>query len=825
MINRKTKVLKRIILSRGLRVILAVLFLACSPQLAVWSNFCFAQNETQVKELVIRASIPAQGSVEAPGPGAAQPVVKEFPELSLADIVVKSWEAQSKGEFGRVYDYASQALQRFAPEARAQQKTLTEFPPTEKAKNYDILNDVATCLFVKGEALLKENKTDEAKGVFKTIIADYAFAQAWDPRGWYWKVAEKAQSTLDKLEKGLSAIEAETSSEEDRYKNTPRTKIVLYDPGKEEIVDYDDYGDFSGIGTKDYKYNVKFQDGLSEAAGEGIYPNTTSVRWDPMLAEVKKDKRLGGGHWDFVHSPDLQAAFIKWALAPEPPGIKLFYTGLVLERSGLIKHAIKAYYAIIVHFPYTVGWTYWHTPWYVGQAAINRIQYLCKQYPQVNMKITGARIWVENGFDNDIANDVFIVTPGKIVKNHIPETITDKIKKYINKRILQSKIKRRLGSGKVRFIQLENGDWQLFADNKPYVIRGITYSVAKVGQSPDDGTLRNWMEYDDNKNGKCDGPYDSFVDANGNDKQDADEPAIGDFALLKRMGVNTVRLYHQPFGIKKEILRDLYQRYGIRVVLGDFLGKYAIGSGASWFEGTDYENPEHQKKMLESVKQMVSEFKDEPYILMWLLGNENVYGVACNADKKPEAYFRFVNQAAQLIKSLDSEHPVAVASGDVLFLDRFAKYAVDVDAFGANVYRGENGFGSFWESVKYLTDKPAFITEYGCPAYAYGMSREEAENAQAQYLRGCWEDIADNGAFGTGQGNAIGAFLFEWLDEWWKAYEPSYHDKKGLWKGPFPDGSMHEEWLGVAGQGDGRLSPFLRRLRKSYDVYQKLWRK
>jgi beta-glucuronidase len=210
---------------------------------------------------------------------------------------------------------------------------------------------------------------------------------------------------------------------------------------------------------------------------------------------------------------------------------------------------------------------------------------------------------------------------------------------------------------------------------------------------------------------------------------------------------------------------------------------------------------------------------------MWLLGNENVYGVACNADKKPESYFKFVNEAAKLIKSLDSNHPVSVASGDVLFLDRFAQYATEVDLFGANVYRGEGGFGAYWESAKRLTDKPAFVTEYGCPAYVYCYTKEQQEDAQAEYLKSCWDDIMDNSAFSPGAGNAVGGILFEWLDEWWKGYEPNIHDTKGLWVGPFPDGYMHEEWLGVAGQGDGNSSPFLRQLRKSYYTYQKLWGK
>ena len=288
-------------------------------------------------------------------------------------------------------------------------------------------------------------------------------------------------------------------------------------------------------------------------------------------------------------------------------------------------------------------------------------------------------------------------------------------------------------------------------------------------------------------------------------------PAVGDFQLLKDMGVNTLRLYHH--GYNKKLLQDLYQHYGIRVIMGDFLGAYTIGSEAEWNAGTDYRNLDQQKKMLESVRQMVEEYKDEPYILFWVLGNENNYGNANNSREVPDVYYAFLNKAAKLIKSIDSNHPVALSNGDLLFIDKAAKLCPDVDIFGANSYRGYHGVGdSFSRDVKDEWGKPILISEFGCPAYHRHRSQEEAEKLQADYLRGDWEDIERNLAGGSGEGNAIGGVLFEWLDEWWKAgspptFDPGVHDTVGQFAGPFPDGWSYEEWYGIVSRVTGRTAP------------------
>ncbi|MCD4779886.1 MAG: tetratricopeptide repeat protein [Candidatus Omnitrophica bacterium] len=734
--------------------------------------------------------------------------------ISSEEYVRRAWEASSKSDVEKLDALVKECLFVYQEEAKRLHASLLAFPERSESKKYQVLNDVATCLFVRAEALMNRGQKDKAISAFTDIIEKYPWSQAWDPRGWYWSIKEKSEASINVM---LGKVE-----EDDEPIVVNRTKPMLHTPGKEKIVDYRKYGIFENVGSKEYRYIIFDIEGLAAAVGEGIYPNAAAIYNNPRYKIVSKEGRLKGSHWDFVSSDDLEAAYFKWVTAPEPWGVRLFYVGLIFEKAHMYHEAIRSYNSVVVHFPKTVAWTYWQTPWYPGQAAIAKIKHLCRMHPELNLYTKHMKIQVRNGFDSDPKNDGIVTYPGYVLSKNVGDTIKDNWP--FEQKSTFGKVKKQLGNGKVRLVQHDNGHWQLLVEDKPYIIKGLTYDPTRIGESPDKGTLENWMEQDTNGNGVPDGPFESWVDKNGNNKQDNDEPTVGDFQLMKEMGVNTIRFYHVPTTPNKEILRKLYEEYGIRVILGDFLGKYTVGSGADWFSGTDYNNAEHKINMLESVKKMVMEHKDEPYLLMWLLGNENNYGVGCNADKEPEAYFKFVNDVAEWIKIVDPNHPVALSNGDTLFLDIFAKHAPAVDIFAANVYRGDYGFGSYWDQVFEATGKAAFITEYGCPSYAKHLTLEEAEAAQAAYHIGNWKDIEENIAgMSQGTGNALGGVVFEWLDEWWKNYEPYRHDKKSDAIGPFPGGYYYEEWFGLASQGKGQNSPFLRQLRQSYFAYQDMW--
>ena len=605
----------------------------------------------------------------------------------------------------------------------------------------------------------------------------------------------------------------------------------LYDPGLEEIVDYEKYGHFEGSGTDHYAYRVEDRKGLAAAVGEGIYPNG-SVYKDPFYRILVTKGKLSGSQWDYVNLENQQLAFYKWATAHDTPAVQQFYTALALEKLGEIPQAIKAYDAVLVHFPTQVGWTIWHTPLYMGRLAIDRIEFLTHRYPELGLKLVGAKISVKNGYNAAISDDVFTVNPGKLVK------VSPNDLKPQRMDVTKLDVVKTLGSGSVELVQYRNQHWQLRVDGKPFLVKAVAYSPTPICETPDRGyNLDSWMTTDLNKNGKIDGAYDSWVDKNRNNKQDPDEAAVGDFRLLKEMGVNTVRLYHHA--LNKELLRALYKEYGIRVIMGDLLGMYAVGSGAEWYRGTDYTDPVQQEKMKAGVRAMVEEYKDEPYVLMWMLGNETNYGqvgdpskekvgTGSQASTQPEALYKFANEVARMIKSMDSQHLVGFSNGDVVTIDLLSQHSDAIDIFGTNVYRGAFGMGrSLWEDARDFLDKPVLITEYGCPAYYSGKDLEFGEQKQLEYHQGNWEDIVRNSA-GSGFGNAIGGVIFEFIDEWWKAgpppqFNPLAQETVGQFQADFPDGWMHEEWLGVVSQGDGSHSPFMRQLRKSYEYYKKVW--
>jgi len=195
---------------------------------------------------------------------------------------------------------------------------------------------------------------------------------------------------------------------------TPIYFYELSDKGTEFPVNYENYGTFSDQGTGIYNYEITNPVGLSAAVGEGIYPNSESVLLDPRYQEYLSSGKLDGDVWSFVNSDDPWADYFKWATAINVQlGEKLFYTAIALENCGQYQQAIKAYKALIVHFPYTQAYNpYENIYWYPGIAAIDAINRLCVEYPELGYELINAKITIENGYDSDPDDDIFTVSTG-----------------------------------------------------------------------------------------------------------------------------------------------------------------------------------------------------------------------------------------------------------------------------------------------------------------------------------------------------------------------------------------------------------------------------
>ncbi|MEI8010918.1 MAG: glycoside hydrolase family 2 TIM barrel-domain containing protein [Candidatus Omnitrophota bacterium] len=615
----------------------------------------------------------------------------------------------------------------------------------------------------------------------------------------------------------------------------PEQVFPLMNAGQSIFVDYSLYGEFQNAGQQNYRYIIKNEKRLKAAVGEGIYPNI-DVYKDPRYRKMKKRGLLKGSPWRYVHSKDFEKAFFIWAQGKEDPGVRLFFTAKIFEKAGLMEQAIKAYYAAVVHFPRSEAWAVDHTfIWYIAPTAISSIERLCRDYAGLNCELQGASFDIQQADSADSGHALIQVNPGKIVRKTVAEKIRD-IKIPNPADIVESR-----GAGLVRLVKYATGEWQMLVEGAPYFVKGVTYAPTEVGLGPDKDFNfdARWMFTDKNNNGLIDAPYEAWVD---NDSIAGRHQPVGDFALLQKMGINTIRIYapsssagrYAPHLINKPLLRDMYRRFGIRVMMGDFLGAYTIGSGASWDRGTDYTDPRQRARMKEIVRDKVMDLKGEPFVLMWVLGSENnlpanyrgVNASRTNAASQPEAYARFINEVAEMIHEIDGDHPVAIGNLELGLIDYYKKYAPAIDILGVNSYRGADGFGALFHDARKRLDKPVLITEYGCDAYTEAQGPDE--ESQLKYLQGNLRDILYNMPGGPGEGNAIGGVVFEYLDEWWKAPHTSYGHQATAHQqtGQSPDGYVHEEWFGIVGQGRGHDSPFGRHLRKAYfyfkDIFDKL---
>lgn len=346
----------------------------------------------------------------------------------------------------------------------------------------------------------------------------------------------------------------------------------------------------------------------------------------------------------------------------------------------------------------------------------------------------------------------------------------------------------------VKVTETNQKNLMLTVDNKPIMVNGMNWDYFPVGTNY---AFSLWDQPD------------VIIKAALDDEM----------SLLSNMGVNTIRVYS---GIPGKWITYIYETYGIYTMLNHSFGRYGLSVDGVWYANTDYGDPKVRALLLSEVKKLAEEYKNTQGLLLYLLGNENNYGLFWEgaetedipmqdrkSTQKALPMYTLFNEGAKAIKSADVNHPVALCNGDLLFLDIIAKECKDVDIFGTNVYRGIS-FGDLFDRVKNEYGKPVLITEFGSDAFN-AIANEEDQRSQAMFDLGNWQEIYENAA-GLGKaGNSIGGFTFQFSDGWWKFGQTKnldVHDANASWSngGYFSDFSkgennMNEEWFGICAKG------------------------
>jgi len=343
-------------------------------------------------------------------------------------------------------------------------------------------------------------------------------------------------------------------------------------------------------------------------------------------------------------------------------------------------------------------------------------------------------------------------------------------------------------------VENSNSQMKLKVNGKDFMVNGMNWDYYPIGTNY---SYSLWNQSDD------------FIKI-------ALESEMG---LLKNMGVNTIRVYS---GMPKKWIEYIYDNFGIYTMLNHSFGRYGLTIDGIWKPNTEYADSKTKALLLKEVTQMASDYKDTRGLLLFLLGNENNYGLFWDGaetenipvkDRKStvraRSMYKLFNEAVLKMKAIDTNHPMAICNGDLLFLNIIAEECKDIDIYGTNVYRGAS-FGDLFDRVKKEYGKPVLFTEFGSDVFNV-LSNSEDQNAQAFYLKSNWKEIYENVSGAGKSGVAIGGFTFQFSDGWWKYGQTSgldVHDSNASWSNggyqkDYTEGqnNMNEEWFGICAKG------------------------
>lgn len=249
--------------------------------------------------------------------GTKSAVAYDFGDYRSATFASRAWEALDKGDIEAVLAYTNKCIELYGEQAKKMQAGLKDYVKSknEGGSDQDVfanwaLNDIATCLFIQGEAYRKAKMNDEAKEVYNKIIKEYTFGQCWDTKGWFWKPAEAAKEKLAALESGSTI----------------------------------DFGDYTSSAL-----TVKAWEALAQNDLESV---KTYVKKCLELYEAKA-KEMQASLTEYPWGEKDQV-FAYWAL--NDVGTCLFIEGEALRKAGKMEEAKASYEKLLKEYSFAQCW-------------------------------------------------------------------------------------------------------------------------------------------------------------------------------------------------------------------------------------------------------------------------------------------------------------------------------------------------------------------------------------------------------------------------------------------------------------------------------------
>jgi len=362
----------------------------------------------------------------------------------------------------------------------------------------------------------------------------------------------------------------------------------------------------------------------------------------------------------------------------------------------------------------------------------------------------------------------------------------------------------------------EANGWKLKVDGEDYFMKGVVWGYTPRGQ--------NYT-------------YDLFGQPDEQIRRILDY----DFGLMAEMGVNTIRSFTM---IPPRWVAYIYREHGIMSIINPLMGRYGYNVNGKWIPFTDYSDPATREVLKRDMQEFVRTYKDTPGVLMFAFGNESNYGLSWSSfeiENLPEGeqntakaryLYTLFEEVIAAGKSIDANHLFTIVNGDIQYIDLIAELMPSLDVLGSNVYRGRS-FTDLWAQVDEKLDLPVAFFEFGSDAFNARDFRED-QVAQALILKDQWQEIYNQAAGNGEEGNAIGAFIFEWRDEWWKYLQierldiqdtnASWSNQAYLFDWAEGRNNMNEEWFGITALGPMNSEGVsTARPRMAYDVMQEVF--